>query len=207
MPPDLGPWAPYDVATVERLFAPLDARWWLSGGCALDLFLGYETRPHGDIDVSVRRDDWPRVAARLGNELDVHVARNGVLTPIAQRVVTDDVHNLWARDRTGGPWRVQVNLEPGTTTHWLYRRDPDITRPWDDVVWRDRVVPYVNPAVQLLWKAKHSAPKEQTDFDVVAPRLAPAERAWLADAIRRAHPTSPWADVLTERGRPRDQSV
>jgi hypothetical protein len=31
--------------------------WWLSGGEALDVFIGRNTRAHGDIDVSVRRAD------------------------------------------------------------------------------------------------------------------------------------------------------
>jgi hypothetical protein len=31
--------------------------WWIAGGWALDLFLGYQTRGHGDLDVGVLRCD------------------------------------------------------------------------------------------------------------------------------------------------------
>ncbi len=185
-------WAPFDVATVQRYFGPLDARWWLSGAAALDVFAGTSWREHGDIDVSVWRGDWPRVEPHLVGALDVHVAQSGVLTPLAERSVTDDVHNLWVRERDGGPWRVQVNLEEGDDTFWRYRRDERVERAWDEVIWHHGALPFVNPAVQLLWKARDVAPKDQLDFDAVVPRLPAAERAWLADAIALAHPESSW---------------
>jgi hypothetical protein len=122
----------------------------------------------------------------------VHVAQRGVLTPLAARGVTDDVRNLWARAHDGGPWRVQVNLEDGDDTRWRYRRDRRVQRAWDDVIWHHGALPFVNPAVQLLWKARDVAPKDQLDYDAVAPRLAAAEQAWLTGAIALAHPESPW---------------
>jgi hypothetical protein len=185
-------WEPFDVATVERLFAPVDARWWLSGGVALDVFVGASWRDHGDIDVSVWRGDWPRIEAHLVRELNVHVAQQGVLTPIAERGVTQDVRNLWARELDGGPWRVQVNLEDGDDTRWRYRRNRRVHREWSDVIWHHGALPFVNPAVQLLWKARDVAPKDQLDFDAVAPLLPAAEREWLTDVIALAHPGSPW---------------
>jgi hypothetical protein len=39
MIPGLGVWDPFDVDTVAELMAGADALWWLSGGCALDVFL------------------------------------------------------------------------------------------------------------------------------------------------------------------------
>jgi hypothetical protein len=189
------PWEPFDVAAVQRLFAPVDARWWLSGGVALEVFVGSSWREHDDIDVSVWRHDWPRIERHLARELDVHIAQRGVLTPLAERGVADDVHNLWARAHDGGPWRVQVNLEDGDETHWRYRRDQRVERPWDDVICHHGALPFVNPAVQLLWKARDVMPKDQLDYDAVTPRLPAAERAWLAEAIALAHRASPWRDA------------
>src|SRR5262245_670288 len=100
---DLGPWEPYDVDTVRRLFADAPARWWLSGGVALDLFVGVHSRTHGDIDVSVRRSDWPVLQPLLCDALDVFVAKDGRVAPLAQRTLRDDERNLWTRERDGGP--------------------------------------------------------------------------------------------------------
>ena len=48
-------------AAVE-LLRDLDVPWWIAGGWSLDLFLGYELRPHEDLDVAVLRRDHLRLA-------------------------------------------------------------------------------------------------------------------------------------------------
>jgi len=63
---------------------------------------------------------------------------------------------------------------------------------------RDAGLPYVAPAVQLLWKAKDTRPKDTEDFDLIAPLLDAHERRWLADAISLCHPESAWPDRLAE---------
>jgi hypothetical protein len=193
----LGRWEPFGVAAVRDLFEATGACWWLSGGVALDLFLGYESRPHSDIDVSVRRSDWDALAPHLAGRLDVHAASGGVLAPLRECPLTDAVHNLWAREHGGDAWRVQVNLEPGDDARWYYRRDRRVSRAWRDVIVRDGPVPYVNPAVQLLWKAKTVRPHDQADFDAVYARLRPSDREWLSWAIAYVHPASPWC-ALTQ---------
>jgi hypothetical protein len=199
MVPGLGDWDPFDVASVSGLMAGTDALWWLSGGCALDVFLGRVTRVHGDIDVSVRRSDWPLVRGHLADRLEVFIARGGALhaLPDPELPLDREVHNLWAREPQGDAWRVQLNLEPFRGTDWAFRRDPRVRRPIAEVVWhRDDGLPFVNPAVQLLWKARDMHPKDEIDFANVAPRLPDSERAWLAEAIALAHPDSVWRDRL-----------
>jgi hypothetical protein len=61
--------------------------------------------------------------------------------------------------------------------------------------WREKL-PYVNPAVQLLWKAKNTRPKDEQDFETVVPLLREDDRRWLAAAIALSHPQSPWAARL-----------
>ncbi len=197
MIPGLGDWDPFDVATVRRVMGGTDALWWLSGGCALDVFLRRVTRRHGDIDVSVRRSDWPLLRRYLADRLEVFIAREGVLYALPHRdaPLDDAVRNLWAREPDGDTWRVQLNLEPCDGAEWVFRRDPRIRRPIVEVVWRRADgLPFVNPAVQLLWKARDPGPKDQVDLANVEPHLAAAERAWLVEAITLAHPDSPWHD-------------
>ncbi|HTK16413.1 MAG TPA: amino acid transporter [Acidimicrobiia bacterium] len=176
-----------------------DALWWLSGGCALDVFLGRATRPHGDIDVSVRRSDWPTLRRHLSDRLDIVIARDSRLHPLPESngPLDDSVHNLWARVPDGDAWRLQINPEACVGTHWVFRRDPRIRRPMTDVVWhRDDGLPFVNPSVQLLWKARDPQPKDETDLANVEPHLVAAEREWLKNAITLAHPDSPWRERL-----------
>jgi non-ribosomal peptide synthetase component F len=170
--------------------------WWLSGGCALDLFVGRRTRAHGDIDISVRRDQLPGVAAQLEARLELQIARDGQLWPLDADSADASVHGLWARAVGGGPWRLQVNLEPCSGEEWIYRRDPRVHRPLAELIEHRGGVPCVKPAVQLLWKARDHAPKDEIDLSNVLPLLPAAERAWLASAIALAHPESPWRERI-----------
>jgi hypothetical protein len=71
-----------------------------------------------------------------------------------------------------------------------------VHRPLDEVVRDAGGIPCVNPAVQLLWKAKAPRDIDELDYDAIVPLLPGEERAWLAGAIALAHPASPWVDRL-----------
>ena len=193
--PDLGEWEPYAVERVVELMAGITAGWWLSGGEAIDRFVGRRTHAHGDVDVSIPTADFATVTSALAEQWEVRIAASGRLYPldVARNVVP--LHNLWIRERDGGPWRWQVNLEPCDATTWTYRRDPRVTRPRTEAVVELDGVPCTAPAVQLLWKAKAPLAKDELDRAAVEPRLAERERRWLADAIALAHPASPWCDA------------
>jgi hypothetical protein len=181
------------VPEVVKLLSGAPGRWWLSGGHAIDEFLGYSSREHGDIDVTVAREDWPTLHTALSSVLDVWVARRGLLYSTRTTAVTAEDNHLWARWAEGGPWRLQLNLENISAGEWAYRRDKRITRSIAKASWWSGQMTCIAPAVQLLWKAADASPKDEHDYRLVVPRLARAERAWLGDAIRLAHPSSPWA--------------
>lgn len=181
MADDLGVWEPYDVDTVATVMRTTDLVWWLSGGCALDRFVGRRTRTHGDIDISVRNDQLPRVAAQLEAHLELQIARDGKLSPLDSGSPDESVHGLWARAVGGGPWRLQINLEPCSGEEWIYRRDPRVHRPLGEVIQRREGLPCVNPAVQLLWKARSRAQGR----DRPRQRVATAARERVLMARRR----------------------
>ncbi len=95
-------WEPFDVRQVVSLLDTVPVRWWLSGGAALDQFLGFANGEHGDIDVSVVRSDWPLLQEALSPALDLWVAQRGTLYPIDERDVDAKVHSIWARESEKG---------------------------------------------------------------------------------------------------------
>src|SRR5262249_30909597 len=125
----------------------------------------------------------------------VYVAKDGRLSQLGDRALEPEEYNLWLHEAGGDTWRVQVNLESGDRSRWVYRRDARIARPMREVVIGGETLRYVNPAVQLLWKAAHVQPKDDADLAAVLPRLAHEEREWLTGAIALAHPASPWNRV------------
>ena len=50
-------WNPITIDEVAERFAPYDVDWWIAGGYAIDLFLGWESRPHDDLDLEMFRTD------------------------------------------------------------------------------------------------------------------------------------------------------
>jgi hypothetical protein len=77
--------------------------------------------------------------------------------------------------------------------NWAFRRNPSIVRPLEAVGRRTADVgSYLEPSIQLLFKAKKPRPKDIADFNAVLAVLSSAERAWLASALTATHPDHPW---------------
>jgi len=190
MTPPLDAWQPLSVSQVATVPGYVPARWWLSGGWAVDRWLGAQTREHGDIDVSVVRPDWQALIDALPGRLTAYAAMSGRILPLAEHTDDPDLHNLWVTD--GDAWVLQVNIEEGDESGWRYRRDERVRRDWRDVVHVLEGVPTGSLATQLLWKSAHPLPEDDHDLAVSLPLLTPAERHWLAGAVALAHPESPW---------------
>ncbi|SCG38409.1 nucleotidyltransferase domain-containing protein [Micromonospora inositola] len=187
-------WAAFSVADVRSLFGGCPARWWLSGGWAIDHWLGAVSRRHGDIDVSSLRPALPALLSSLPTRLRPFAAMSGHLLPLGEHLDDPELHNIWIHDEDGDRFVLQINLEDGDESVWRYRRDPRITLRWSSAVATVCGVPTGTPATQLLWKARSPRPQDEHDLNVAHGLLRPDEHRWLLRAIRTAHPRSPWAD-------------
>jgi hypothetical protein len=61
--PPLEAWRAWHPREAAAQFATLDAPWCVVGGWSIDLWLGRETRTHGDLEIAIARSDFPRVRA------------------------------------------------------------------------------------------------------------------------------------------------
>jgi hypothetical protein len=183
-------WTPGEVA--ERL-AGVDVPWCVVGGWAIDLFVGHETRPHADLEIAVLRPDLPRIRRALAGyrfhavgEGEVRALADGEEPPAGR-------HQNWVLDPDVHAWRVDVMLEPGDATTWVFRRDPTVRAPRADMMGHTAEgIPFLRPHGALLYKAKAVRPKDEHDLATCLPRLPAPERAWLAAALARVHPGHPW---------------
>ncbi len=92
---------------------------------------------------------------------------------------------------------MDIFLEPGDSLTWVFRRDETIRRQRSQMIAATREgVPYLKPEGVLLYKAKAVHAKDEADFRACVPRLQPSARAWLRDALSRAHPGHPWIGNL-----------
>ena len=94
-------------------------------------------------------------------------------------------------------WRVDVMLEPGDATTWVFRRDERVCAPRAQMIGHTASgLPYLNPQGALLYKAKAQRPKDEADFAACLPRLHEPARAWLRSALQQVHPGHAWIEAL-----------
>jgi len=185
-------WSPHEAA--ENL-AGVSAPWCVTAGWALDLFLGGQSREHDDLEIGVQSQRFAEVCEVLGS-FEFVVIGDGKAWPMTESTLSTH-HQTWVRERDGGPWRVDVMREPWDGDTWICRRDPRIRLQAASLIARTADgIPYLQPEVVLLFKAKAVRPKDEMDFAAVWPHLDNRRRLWLRDALTLVHPGHAWLESL-----------
>lgn len=194
-PTSATPWAPLEPNAVARLLGSTSVRWWLSGGAALDLWLGRTIRPRPNIDVSVVAADLVELVRDLPPGFSAWVPDDGdaAVTSFADIPTDADPQPVRIRDDARNVWVLQVNVEDGAPRAWVYKRDPRLQLPWDRAVLDIAGIPTGAPEVQLVWKALRPRPEDDVDKDAVVAALSEDARAWYERAILSIHPHSSWS--------------
>lgn len=189
-------WQPLTIDEIVERFDGFDVDWWVAGGYAIDLFLGWETRPHADVDIELFRSDRESLFDVFAG-WDLHVVSDGALVPWSEGEPLDDaVFGVWGRPTADDAWAIEVILASGDARTWRFRRDPEISLPRPRLTAERDGVPYCTPEVQLLYKAKQSRPKDDIDFTRCLHHMTMEQKAWLRDAIVRGRREHPWIAVL-----------
>ncbi|MDR6867598.1 hypothetical protein J2Y69_002202 [Microbacterium resistens] len=189
-------WAPLDPSSAAELFARAPVRWWLSGGTALDHWLGRAVQERPRTSVSTIRHDLAVLLDVLPAGLSAWApaeAGDGCWQKVSAMDEDADLQRVWIHDDGAGVWTLQVNVEDGAERAWMYRRDPRLQLPWDVAVLDIAGLPTGAPEVQLIWKALRPTPEDDADKDAVLPRLSEDARARWERALLSIHPHSSWA--------------
>jgi hypothetical protein len=196
-PSGLGSWAISRPEDAVLWFSSASVHWWIAGGWALDLFLGRQTREHGDLDIGVLRRDSAQLLSALSN-WEVFEAQNGALSRLRYGAAPrQDVNSLWCRPAGSVLWAVEVLLDASDGQVWEFRRQPQVRRPLSELTRQTALgIPYLAPEVQLLYKARSPRPRDADDFRQVAPQLDAPARKWLQEALRMTDPAHTWLPIL-----------
>jgi hypothetical protein len=173
------------------------APWGIAGGWALDLFLGRETRPHGDVDLALFREDQAALRRHLTGWAFQKVEGGRVSDWSEADRLLPPVHEVHARRVGTPPARLEFLLNEREGEQWVYRRHRDVRCPAGGLFLTSEAgLPVLCPAVVLLYKAKALRPVDQGDFEVAHGALPPSRRAWLRAALETVHPGHPWLSGL-----------
>ncbi len=184
---------------VVTLMAGFEKPWGICGGWAIDLYLGKVTREHHDIEIAVFRKDQIAVQTHL---------RDWYLTKVVSLAGQRDqwkedeqlqppIHEIHAQRPDTVLHHLEILLNESAGDHWQFRRDARVTRPLS-MIWgySDDGIPYMNPEIVLLYKAKKPTPNDEADFTHVCTVLASEPRCWLKHALTTCYPGHRWCDVL-----------
>jgi hypothetical protein len=197
--PPLDAWRAWRPEQAAAQLAGVGVDWCVVGGWAIDLWLDRETRAHDDLEIAILRDDFAAMRTHL-RAFDLHSVGDGEVRRLApDDVPPADKHQNWVLDCAASAWRMDIMLEPGDAQTWVYRRDPSIRAPRNRMIGTRDGVRFLKPEGALLYKAKAIRPKDEADFAVCLPHLDSAARAWLGDALARAHPQHAWIAALAGR--------
>ena len=197
--PPLDAWRAWRPEQAAQHLTGLGVDWCVVGGWSIDLWLGRETRAHDDLEIAILRDDLAAIRAHL-REFDLHSIGDGEVRRLEPgEIPPADKHQNWVLDPAANEWRMDIMMEPGDAHTWVFRRDESIRAPRSKMIGTRNGVRFLKPEGALLYKAKAAREKDQRDFAACLPALDDAARAWLANALTRAHPNHPWIETLSRR--------
>ncbi|MGL5818420.1 MAG: hypothetical protein ACRCYR_12710 [Phycicoccus sp.] len=136
-----------------------------------------------------------RSGSSLGDRWTPWTVDDGWLRPFDHRFteVRPDSQIRVRRDAQSR-WVLDVPFTPGSEGRWTTRRNVAHPEDLEDVTW---VAPdglrYTRPEVTLMFEAAQARDKDRRDAEAALPRLDPAARRWLGDAVARMDPDHEWA--------------
>lgn len=195
--PEQDLWNSWTPAELARRLKPISRPWCIVGGWALDLWMGTQTREHGDLEFTLLRSDFFEFRHVIG-DCDMFTAKDGVLSFLpTDHIPGPDIQQVWCFDPQAKAWRVDMMIESGSADVWVYKRDQSVRFPRAEMVFLSgEGIPYLRPAATLLFKARHARPKDEEDLRRALPRLPDAELAWLRDHLLKLHPGHHWLSRL-----------
>jgi len=173
-----------------------DSPWFVAGGWALDLFRGSVSRPHADVEIALFREDQQALRRHLaGWEFEKVEGGRRSRWPVDEWLALP-IHEVHG-SASPGSWQVEFLLNEREGDQWVYRRNGAVRCPAREVGLRSADgIPFLRPAIVLLYKAKARRPIDEQDFQMVRSALGAGERAWFRGALEVCHPDHDWLGML-----------
>ncbi len=184
---------------VNEWMSRFDGQWGIAGGWAIDLFLGKESRLHSDIEVAIFREDQHVLKMALSGWSFEKVVK-GELISWKEEWLELPVQEIHGVHKQAGE-RLEVLLNETREGKWIFRRESSISFPESSLFLdSNEGVPYLHPAVVLLYKAKNAREKDHADFYAVKDLLKMEDKEWLCKALQVHVPGHLWILELMRKG-------
>ena len=185
------------------------------GGVAIDLFLGYESRRHSDVDICACWDDRNEIieamlargfmvyemlgggkSCRLESVPETELRKNIFCIrdgcEIMRTIPTGEPGIYWNDFRSIGqskPDYLEFLFSGRAEGEFVCGRDGAIRRPLEKAILSEGRFSFLAPEICLLYKAE--TPERdgyQQDYELAMQKMSGEQKAWLNDALMRMYP-------------------
>ncbi len=182
--------------SIISLMEGFNNTWFIAGGWAIDLFIGKKTREHKDIEISLFRKDQLYLKKHLKGWEFKKVIKGEFYT-WENEFLELPVHEIHASNKLNRD-EIEILLNETKGNDWIFRRDTRISCPLNSVwSYSETGIPYLNPEIVLLYKAKNTREKDQQDFMKIKDYLDKEQKQWLRYALELCEPEHKWLRYLT----------
>ena len=185
------------------------------GGHALDIHLGYTTRPHGDIDLSAYWEDRNKIIIFMQSQgwIVYEAMGSGKIHLITdtddQKLIKLNIfcvkegcsffhselieNNVYSCEIDYVEQKhldyIEFLFNKRTDDDFIYSRNNNIRRELDKAILRQNDISYFAPELVLLYKSNDLSRNEnKQDFDTMFPNLPDESREWLRNALKATFP-------------------
>lgn len=161
--------------------------WFFAGGWAIDLFLGRETRAHGDIEIGIYRKNQMQLCRFFSKSWKQFVDNRNYTGKRERHEWTKEylrlpIHELYI---DLGGLEIEVQLNEKDDSNWIYRRDPKIQLEETKVIrFHELDIPYLCPEIVCLCKTRHMEDEDKTDIALALAKMDEAQKTWLFESIK-----------------------
>ncbi|MFF2448287.1 nucleotidyltransferase domain-containing protein [Neobacillus sp. NPDC058068] len=181
--------------SITSLMSGFNKSWFIAGGWAIDLFIGKETREHKDLEIAIFRKEQQYLKDYL-KEWEFKKVIKGKLHPWESEPLKLPIHEIHASNRLNGN-KIEILLNETEDNNWQFRRDFRIFCPINSVWSNSEIgIPYLNPEIVLLYKAKNTREKDHQDFMKIKDYLDNKKKQWLRNALELHEPEHKWLQFL-----------
>lgn len=179
--PKYSNWKPLSLADISLKLREME--WILAGGYALELFYGAAYRPHGDIDIIIKRTHQNQILKYFDNH-QLFVAYKGSLSPFSkEEYYQKPIQDIWVLSENRQYWCLQIMLVDELDGNWIYKRNSSIQLPFEEIYFEKEGIKILKPEIQLLYKSATIRKKDQLDFETVYQHLSFRAKKWLRNCL------------------------
>ena len=204
------------IEEANALLQGQDFSYAICGGCALDLFLGYETRTHGDIDILAFWEDRETIISYMQSQgfLVYEMLGGGKVHRVTDIWIqeklrknifcctedcelvrlhdTEEKDVYWLDFQHTGLSKlnyIEFLFNEKTENEFVYVRDNRIKRKLESAILQKDGIPYLSPELCLVFKSTDIEREGyQQDFELTVERLNGEQRTWFEKAMEMLYP-------------------